>query len=232
MKARTIGFATLCLGLPGLSGAAVVYSTSFEGGTGTPPYTALSGYQYVSYYGDGTVGAVNGSWTGAAGTLGDGWTVLGNNAGSASTGIDLVNTWNGVAPAPDGTQWIDLIGTPGPGGISRTFGVVAGATYTLTWDDFSNLGVGSAADSGKSYDVTFGSVNTVITAQNAWVGKTLSFTAAATGNATLEFYSADHTNGNTGIDALKVTSSVPEPVTLGLGAAAFLLGVGRRRRKD
>ena len=229
MKAKLYVAMTLSLGCLGASaGAAVIYQTGFEGGTGSPAYFTLpGGGYYLPYYGDGTVGDLNGGYDASqSGTLGDNWAVLPTNE---QTGIDLVSTWGGVPP-PTG-QWIDLIGTSGPGGIQRTFTVQTGVTYTLKWTDFSNLGGDPAVNGGSVYEVAFGSLDQLVMAQNAWTGKSLSFTAAADGNATLRFFSKDGGNGNTGIDNVEI-DAVTEPFTLILGASALALGIRRRARKS
>ena len=135
------------LGVRAMAGT-VVYQTSFEGAWFTDPgqsYAALPAASYLTYFNDGTQGTVTYfpqtyDWNQArsAGTLGDGWTVL--PAPGAFGSVDLVGSMSPwVDPSPSlGIQWIDLQGTPGPGGIERSLDVHAGATYIVTWWDWTN----------------------------------------------------------------------------------------------
>lgn len=197
--------AALLLG--GRAEASLVYSTSFEVGNGQ---LGLPANSYLAYSGGDL-------------TFGDGWTVLGTPGpvGAGGTGIDLVNGL--VGTASDGVQWVDLVGTPGPGGLSRSFHTDAGFTYTLSWDDFGNT--------SDTYDTVFGETfqNGFQPINQPWQSHTLSFLATTTGDQTLSFFSPNGGNGNLGIDNLKI-ESVPEPATLAalsLGA----IGILRRRKK-
>ncbi len=195
--------AALLLG--GRAEASLVYSTSFEVGDGQ---ASVPTNNYIQYNGGDAFGS--------------GWTVLGTpGAPGTGTGIDLVNGL--VGTASDGLQWVDLVGTPGPGGLSRNFHTDAGFTYTLSWDDFGNT--------ADSYDVLFGETSMLGNAPGVqpWQSHTLSFTASTTGDQTLSYFSANGGNGNLGIDNLKI-ESVPEPTTiaaLSLGA----IGLIRRRKR-
>jgi hypothetical protein len=199
-KSQRIAVLAGLLAVAASAGASSIYSTSFELADGQ---AALSSGTFQTYD------------AGDPG-FGGGWNVDGN----ANTGIDLVN--NFVMAGSDGAQWVDLVGTPGPGGIDRTFNVTSGNTYTLTWDDFGNV--------GDTYNVNFGEAN--LTGQvggSGWTGRSLSFTATTSGADTLSFFSPDGGNGNLGIDHLNI-EAVPEPTTLAaLGLGAIVL-IGRRRR--
>jgi hypothetical protein len=214
MKVRAIVLISMgCVG--SFANAMVVYSTGFESSEGYLAIPGTSGYH--AYYGDST-----------SDLLGDDWTVL---PSGQHTGIDLVKGW--VTPAPDG-QWIDLIGTTGPGGIERTVSMLAGYTYTLTWRDYSNIGGAASTNVGNAYNVVFGNVGyattSLIQASRQWVQRTVTYTAATTGDAKLRFYSADGGYGNTGIDSVKI-EAVPEPFTMGIGVIGLGLAVLRRRTK-
>jgi hypothetical protein len=230
VKGKFVVVALTSLGLPAFSGAWVVYSTDFTGGT----YASLGTGQYLAYYADGTVGAVDGGWTGTAGTLGDGWTVLGASGshGSGTTGVSLVSTMKGVPATADGSQWMDLTGAGGAGGIERTFSLHAGNSYTVTWNQFVTAGTGRSADLEV---VKFGPMMSLMIStgtSTGWTTESLTFTSKTTGTGTLAFNSTG--GGTVGIGDVTLADpgkAVPEPLTLSFAACALGLAAHRRKRR-
>jgi hypothetical protein len=163
-----------------------------------------------------------------------GWTVTTGN-------VNVVNgTFNGTTtPGPnlafEGTQYLDLVGQGGTGGISQTLSLTPGGTYDLTFA-FSNNGFSpnesTSASASFMIDGLSGTVShSTATASNLnWLIFSGNF--VATGTDTLNF--TNLTGGpNEGIflDAISITA-VPEPATwammlLGFGAIGFAM---RRRR--
>jgi hypothetical protein len=146
----------------------------------------------------------------------NGWAV-------GATSIDLVREhWAGFGADP-GNYWLDLAGTPGPGSIDRSLTVQAGHTYTVSFDAFTNNGGDVVAMLGSS----------ILSLPGALVGSGThqSFTyTAASNSATLEFSTHDRSNGNTGIDNIRV-QTVPEPFTMLLMGGAAIASASRLRKQ-
>jgi choice-of-anchor C domain-containing protein len=164
-----------------------------------------------------------------------GWTV-------GLVGIDVVNaTGNGFlfGPAIDGTQYLDLDGSPGPGQISQAFATTPGQSYTLSFAYANNVVGAQSSNPGATVSLA-GSTLTPFTVNHStsttsnlnWTLFSSPFTATAT-TASLQFTSTS-TGGNGGIllDAVAVTP-VPEPGSLTLaavvGSAAFFRRFARRK---
>lgn len=158
------------------------------------------------------------------------------------TSVDLVseNGGNLIGPAYDGTQFLDLNGTPGPGQITQTFATTPGQLYALTFAYSDNYFAPSAVSASVRVFDGSGDLlgpTTIVhdTAANGnldW--RVFSGTFLALGSsASLEFQSL--TGGDAGIllDGISITP-VPEPSSLVLGllgaAGAIALHARRRRR--
>ena len=76
---------------------------------------------------------------------GQSFTTATNTWSVQSGSIDLVNTQvRRETVAFDGTQTVDLAGSPGPGVIAATFATTAGQTYSLAFHYARNSGIGAA----------------------------------------------------------------------------------------
>ncbi len=153
--------------------------------------------------------------------------------------VDIVSSLGapGNAPAYQGVQYLDLVGTGldgtelSTGTISQTFGTVAGETYTLTFAYANNPWSTSTASASFSVDGLAGDVthDTSTTTDLNWLVYTDTFVATSS-TATLTF--SETVGGNNGgvlLDAISVTG-VPEPSTWAMMLAAFAgLGVLRYR---
>ena len=156
-------------------------------------------------------------------------------AGWITTGVstDYIGT---VWVASDGERSLDLVGSPGLGGVMQTFATTPGAGYIVTFDLAGNpradglppvtsMRVEAAGQSADySYDTTGKDYQNM-----GWVTRSWRFTANST-STTLEFYALD-ARGSLGElgNAIDNVSVVPEPATiclLGLGALSLL----RKRR--
>ncbi len=154
-----------------------------------------------------------------AGTSGiTGWTV-----GGAS--VDLIKGGYG---AITGTS-VDMLGTPGPGSLTQSFGTASGQQYLLSFDLSSNGGggggsglLGVSLNGGAAVDFN-GSTN--------FTSHTLNFTG--TGNPfALTFTSAASGYSGAVLDNVSVTA-VPEPETYALMLTGLgLMGAIARRRKS
>ena len=159
----------------------------------------------------------------------NGWTILGNSG----TGVDLVGQgWNTTPPAPS-LEWVDLAGTPGPGGIKNTF-TGAGGTYNLSFAALSNDFIPYTTTTYGFTVILNGSATPLAdyvgALNDTWQTENLSFTAGTT--FTLAFYTNAPDNGNVGITNINLTpaSATPEPITMGLGIAGIGLAVRRRMK--
>jgi hypothetical protein len=156
--------------------------------------------------------------------------------------VDIVSSLGapGNAPAYQGVQYLDLVGT-GPDGtelstgtISQTFGTVVGETYTLSFAYANNPWSTSTASASVSVDGLSGSVthDTSTTADLNWLIYTNTFVATSS-SATLTFTeTVGANNGGVLLDAVSVTG-VPETSTWAMMLAGFgglgLLGYRARR---
>lgn len=189
--------------------------------------TVLPGTGWRAFYGGDTLNVDNT------------WTVVGNPPELRRSGVDLVrDVWNNSPDSPSGHQWLDLAGSPGPGGIQITVNLLHGYRYLLTWQDFTNQGTYLESGSPLNYRVSIGSQTQNFLAGNntAWHARSWSFIATG-GPNTLEFFTAQPNSGNTGIDNIRLEAThfpsgepIPEPFTMALGGAALAMAVARRRR--
>ena len=105
------------------------------------------------------------------------------------------------------------------------FNVVAGQTYTLSWDD-----AGRAGYDTHSYDLTVGGASFAeytTTAGQAWSEHSVTFTASS--DTALTFSGVNTRDGTTFIDNVSL-SAVPEPTSLLMMAVATLGLLAWRRR--
>ena len=111
--------------------------------------------------------------------------------------------------------------------LTSDFSIVAGHTYTLTWDD-----AGRAGYDTHRYDLTVGGASfaeyTTLQGQ-AWAEHSVSF--VATSDAALTFSGVATHDGTTFIDNVTLTTTaVPEPTSLLMMAVATLGLLAWRRR--
>ena len=144
------------------------------------------------------------------------------------TSVDVVNAgYYGGAAAYDGLQVLDLNGTPGPGGVSQTFATTPGQQYKLFFAYADTPGYGAQSAQVSISNSSF--MTQTITRTGTSVAGNLNFSLfsqvfTATGtSSTLDFTGNLTGNPNTGIllDAVSVTSAVPEPSAMVLLATAF-----------
>jgi hypothetical protein len=152
------------------------------------------------------------------------------------TNVDIVSSLGapGNAPAYQGLQYLDLVGTGlngaqlSTGMISQTFMTVPGRTYTLSFAYANNPWSTSTASESVSVDGLSASVthNTSTTTDLNWLTYANTF-AATSSSATLTFTeTVGANNGGVLLDAVSV-AAVPEPSTwammlLGFGGIGFL----------
>ena len=167
------------------------------------------------------------------GTSFTGWDVPVNN-------VDIVarspnGPWTGAAA--DGSQYLDLVGYGGTGGIAQTFATTPGQAYRLSFAYSNNPG-GSANPARMLVDITDGSSNTILFSSNFvhggaqagnldWTHFSTVFIADGTSN-TIRFTEIDGAsgccNGGVLLDAVGI-SAVPEPSTWAMMILG-LMGVG------
>jgi hypothetical protein len=130
----------------------------------------------------------------APSTFGGAWTVT-----SGSIDIDSATFFN--PPGAPGTQTVDLDGTS-PGAIAQTLtGLLPGGLYSGTFQLSANtLCTAGTSPVVKTLSVQAGAGTPQTyaydtTTQSGWVGQTFSFTAPASGSATLTFQSTDSMGG-------------------------------------
>lgn len=121
------------------------------------------------------------------------------------TSVDLVDGVLNGTPGSDGVQWIDLAGSPGPGGLQQSFDTVNGQQYTVSYD----VGNRCAVSTDARAFVNGVLVDSVTFATNSpFVTRTFVF--AATGPSTsLAFDTTSTTNCGTSLDNVRF---VPRPV--------------------
>jgi hypothetical protein len=148
-----------------------------------------------------------------------GWTV----GTSATAGVDVVQGagwWS-----EEGTQGIDMAGTPGPGSLAQTLATTSGAEYLLSFWVSSN---GGPWDNGLTVDWNATQLATISSpAQGTWE----KFSYQVTGTGSDNLYFLDNVAGYAGPLLDNVSAqAIPEPTTFGLIGAGLLL-VGRRLRR-
>ena len=148
------------------------------------------------------------------GSLGT-WTVTGNTVDTIRGGYNAITNIS-----------LDLDGSPGNGGISRTIATVIGDVYQLNFDYAGNSGA-------QPFNVTFGTLTYGPLASASVVNFASGFFTATSTSTTLSFagVSPDVFNGGV-IDNITVTN-VPEPGVLVLLLSGLVVGsiVSRRKQK-
>ena len=156
------------------------------------------------------------------------------------TGVDLTDVNNGflVGAAYDGTQYIDLDGSPGPGSLTQAFATTPGLLYDVTFAYANNYvnQPGGAFATVRLFDGLADRLNQTITHSGStsgnlgWIVFNGQFTAVqSTTSFEITSLSQPGSQGGILLDAVAVQNA-PEPasaVLLGLGA---LLLAARRRR--
>ena len=160
-----------------------------------------------------------------------GWTV--------TTGdINVVNGTFGSANgnlAIEGSQYLDLIGESGSGGISQSIATIAGSAYQLSFAYSHNIfSVGAASASyavGSALTGSF-SHNTGTNTNLDWQFVTQRFVAGPGTSTLLSFTNVPNgTSGGIFLDAVSVTA-VPEPAAWAMMIGGFgLIGGAMRRRR-
>lgn len=155
-----------------------------------------------------------------------GWTV------TAGT-VDIIGNPGFFDMLPSSGRYIDLDGSSGDAGVlSKSFSLLAGTTYTASFDLAGNQRNGAA----ESVAVSFGTASTSASlAQMApWTPYSLSFTTTAAGSYTLSFANAGGDNVGMLLDNVKVdqhVAAIPEPQTYALmGMGLLAIGFAARRR--
>ncbi len=148
--------------------------------------------------------------------------------------VDVVGPGYGSLTCHSGTSCIDLDGTGSQpaGGLNTSFSTVLGLTYTVNfWIGGSQRPFGGP----DSVIVNFGTAAPVTInkpqGDSSWTLHTISFTAASTGTANLNFAGQGADNVGVLLDDVELSDNgVPEPATLGLiGAGLALIGLKRRK---
>ena len=152
-----------------------------------------------------------------------GWTVSNGT-------VDIIGVGGAWDLIPGNGNYVDLDGSTNQAGVlSKTLNLVAGTTYTATFDLAGNHR-GYADD---VVDVNFGSSSLTLTraSADALTAESLSFTAATTGSYTLSFHNHGGDNVGALLDNVSV-SAVPEPASYAMLLGGLgLLGFAARRRQ-
>lgn len=146
---------------------------------------------------------------------------LGINSWTISaTSVDIVESGVGV-DVNSGLAALDLVGTPGPGGVEQSLATMAGGTYSVSFWAKGTGGLNNIVNLSLGADVR------TVNITGTWAQYTETFTGVV-GSDLLKFYSdpANNGNGNTFIDDIE---AVPEPATMTLLALGAL--AARRRKK-
>lgn len=170
----------------------------------------------------------NGDFEATSGLItGDFMTFLNGSSGITgwdigATSVDLIkNSYNAI-----NVTSVDMLGTPGPGQISQSFGALAGTVYTLGFDLGRN-----PFSHGADVTVNFGDQTGSFSGNNLVAHYTMSFTAQTSAVSLLSFASVGG-DGYSGavLDNVSVTS-VPEPETYALLLAGLgFIGFTTRRK--
>lgn len=163
-----------------------------------------------------------------------GWSVTTNN-------VDIVSQLSGPFPgaAYQGTQYLDLVGYGSTGGVSQTFGTVAGRTYNLFFAFSNNPGSLPSASADFSVfgtqSLLSGSVSHGGATPSAlnWATLSRSFIADSTSTTLTFTNTVGGANGGVFLDGVSVSSAVPEPSTWAMMLIGFAgLGfIGYRRSR-
>ena len=152
-----------------------------------------------------------------------GWTV-----GGVSVDVVSSSVFGGSPQwwSEDGTQGIDLAGTPGPGSLAQGLTTVPGMNYALSFWVSSN---GGPYTNSLTVDWDGTPLEAISTpAQGTW--QEYIFTVTGTGSDTLAFSCPFGTNAGALLDNVSVTTA-PEPATVGLiGSGLVLIALRFRRR--
>jgi hypothetical protein len=155
--------------------------------------------------------------------------------------VDVVEQDQLVAPAFEGTQFLDLDGTPGPGSVSQTFPTTAGQLYLVTFAYANNFqasvspGTAAAVRAFDSSGNLLGPLEITHSSSMAgnlnWDFFSATFMPNAS-SATLEFdsLSAAGSNGGILIDGVEVRA-VAEPSCSILGLLAGAALAARRKAR-
>ncbi len=156
------------------------------------------------------------------------------------TGVDLGSVNNGfiVGPAFEGTQSIDLDGSPGPGQLTQAFATTPGLLYAVTFAYANNYvnQPGGASATVRLFDGLGDRLNQTVSHSSSvsgdldWTVFDGQFTALQT-TTSIEFTSLSGAGSQGGIllDGVSV-EIVPEPASAALLLLGAALCLPRRRR--
>ncbi len=209
MKPQRLAGLAVVVALATISGARAntIVNGSFE--------DPVISYPWYENFGTGCLGNCAGGPPGPGGVTAalPGWTVTTNN-------VDVVSVVGGwPAPAYDGSQYLDLVGTGSTGGISQTFATTPGVKYNLSFAYGNNpestsfaiatvkVTPGSSATLPAVFFANFSTENNI-----GWEVFTASFVADSL-FTTLSFNEVfGENNGGVLLDAINVTAT-PLPST-------------------
>jgi Protein of unknown function (DUF642)/PEP-CTERM motif len=224
MRTRLRIFATAFIAVMAVSpGANATVNLLVNGGFEDP---SNGGVWYLNY----------GTETNPANYVGpsfSGWTVTTNNVDIVEQGV------SGPSAAFEGSQYLDLVGYGSTGGIEQSFSTVAGRTYDLTFAYSNNpwsttTASASVMGAGGHVDLTDVVTHDTSTISNLdWVVYNGAFTADSSLTTLAFLTTVGSGSGGVMLDAVSVSSAVPEPSTwammlLGFGGIGF---AGYRRTK-